>query len=364
MPDLNEATILETLKQINYPGFSRDIVSFGLVRSITLGDTAVTIQLAITTSNATVPQQLKTAVEAAVAALPDVKQVIVHVAVTQPQGQPNAGTNQPASQSRVSLPGVQHCIAIASGKGGVGKSTLTVNLACALQQQLTKQNRPDTIAILDADIYGPSIPLMLGIHDQPTVAHGKLQPMQQYGIEVMSMGLLIDETAPVAWRGPMVTKTIQQFIRDVDWQDIAILLVDLPPGTGDAHLTLTQSLALDGAIVVTTPQTVAVQVAQRGAQLFPKVDVSILGVVENMSFLQDSHSGQQQYLFGQGGGQQTADALGVPLLGQIPLDMAIRQGGDEGRPVMTDVSESTAAQAFGQLAQTVLTLVDGFSNTA
>jgi len=252
---------------------------------------------------------------------------------------------------------IKYAVAIASGKGGVGKSTFAVNLACALAQVLTAEGRPNKVGILDCDIYGPSIPLMIGLQGRPEVegddANAMLIPMEKYGVKVMSMGFLVDDNTPVVWRGPMVMKTIQQFVQNVKWGELDVLLVDLPPGTGDAQLSLVQTLPLDGAVIVTTPQPAAYNVARKGGLMFQKVNVPILGIAENMSFFLDP-AGQKHELFGSGGGAITAERLGTTLLGQVPLISDIRQGGDTGKPVTVSAPDSPAALIFRDIAETLL----------
>ena len=244
-------------------------------------------------------------------------------------------------------------IGIASGKGGVGKSTFAVNLACALARALSDQGRPGKVGLMDCDIYGPSVPLMIGVNGRPLLEGDTLLPLENFGVKVMSMGLLIDADAPVVWRGPMIMKTISQFATNVRWGELDVLLIDLPPGTGDAQLSIAQSMALSGSVIVTTPQTAAVSVALRGAAMFGKVGVPILGVAENMSYF-EGPDGQRQYLFGQGGGLKTATALDTELLGEVPLDPAVRQGGDHGIPVVISHPDSNAARVFKSVALTVL----------
>ena len=247
---------------------------------------------------------------------------------------------------------VKYAVAIASGKGGVGKSTATVNIACALQQLLEAQGKLG-VGVMDCDIYGTSIPLMLGAAGQPEVENDMILPLGNFGVRTMSMGFLVDEDTPVVWRGPMIMKTIQQFAQNVNWGELEILVIDLPPGTGDAQLSLVQTIPLDGAVIVTTPQPAAYNVARRGARMFEKVNVPLLGVVENMSYL-EGPDGTRQALFGEGGGQKTADALEVPLLGKIPLDGAIRIGGDNGIPIVISDPESPAALEFMKVAKAII----------
>jgi ATP-binding protein involved in chromosome partitioning len=248
---------------------------------------------------------------------------------------------------------VKHIVAVASGKGGVGKSTFAVNLACALARDLAEKGRPGRVGLMDCDIYGPSVPLMIGVNARPLLDGDTLIPLENFGVKIMSMGLLIDADAPVVWRGPMIMKTISQFATNVRWGELDVLLIDLPPGTGDAQLSIAQSLALSGAIIVTTPQTAAVSVALRGAAMFAKVGVPILGVAENMSFLEGA-DGSRQYLFGQGGGLKVATALDSILLGEVPLDPAIRQGGDHGIPVVISHPDGNPARVFRSIGLTVL----------
>jgi ATP-binding protein involved in chromosome partitioning len=349
----NEA-IMEELRKVKYPGFSRDIVSFGLVKAAAFEGGIARVALAISTNDPKVPKQLKDEVEQRLRSLPGVSRAVVEISVQAARATPTVpgGGGKPAAQR-----GIRRSVAIASGKGGVGKSTFAVNLACALAQVLTGRGRPGRVGLMDIDIYGPSVPLMIGLAGRPEVEgegpDAVLVPMEKYGVKVMSMGFLVDENTPVIWRGPMVMKTVQQFVQNVKWGELDVLLVDLPPGTGDAQLSLVQTLPLDGAVIVTTPQLAATQVALKGGLMFQKVNVPLLGVAENMSHFVDP-SGQRHALFGSGGGTATAERLGTVLLGEVPLIPAIREGGDRGVPVAVSEPDGTAARVFRTIAETLL----------
>ena len=348
--------IKEHLKQVKYPGFSRDIVSFGLVRSAAIVDHTAKVSLALTTSDPKIPLHLKREVDACLRAIPGVTETIIDIAVSPvkapatPAGG-NLGGNAAAPKT------IRHAVAIGSGKGGVGKSTFAVNLACALAQLLEAKGRKGRVGLMDCDIYGPSVPLMMGLDGRPEVegegASAMLIPMERHGVKVMSMGFLVDDNTPVVWRGPMIMKTVQQFVQNVKWGELDILLVDLPPGTGDAQLSLVQTLPLDGAVIVTTPQPAATNVARKGGLMFQKVNVPLLGVAENMSYFVDP-SGAKHALFGTGGGIVAAERLGTALLGQVPLIPEIREGGDTGVPIVVKSPESVAAGTFRDIADTLL----------
>ncbi|HKW27869.1 MAG TPA: Mrp/NBP35 family ATP-binding protein [Verrucomicrobiae bacterium] len=337
---LTQADIQNALKAVKYPGYSRDIVSFGLVKEISAVNGTVSVSMQLTSQNPDAARQIKEESERVLEALPGVNRV--QVEVRQPAGGQVASSNPFANQNRV--PGVKRVIAIASGKGGVGKSTVAVNLACALQHLDAR------VGLLDCDIYGPSIPLMMGVHERPTIsAQEQLVPPLGHGVKVMSIGLLLTDEQPVIWRGPMITKTIQQFLMAVEWGELDFLLVDLPPGTGDAQLSLCQTVPLDGGVIVTTPQEASLGVVRKGIAMFNKVNVPILGIVENMSYF-TTPNGDRVEIFGHGGGQAEAGRQNVPFLGEVPIFTEIREGGDQGVPVVVSAPDGPAAKVFIQIA--------------
>jgi len=249
------------------------------------------------------------------------------------------------------LPGVKNIIAIASGKGGVGKSTVSVSLAVALARTGAR------VGLLDTDIYGPSIPIMMGITEKPEIRGEKLIPIVKYGVSLMSIGFMIAEDTPLIWRGPMVMKAVEQLLTDVEWGNLDYLLMDLPPGTGDVQLTLAQKVPLTGVVIVTTPQDVALLDVVRGISMFRKLDVPILGVIENMSFFRCPHCGERSDIFSHGGGEAASKKLDVPFLGEVPIDLKIREGGDAGRPVLVDDSESPQSKVFMNLAEQLVSRI-------
>lgn len=343
-----EEQIKETLKGVNYPGYSRDIVSFGLVKGVAAANGSAGIDLELTTHNPEVAAQLKAECEAAVKALDGIERAMVQVKMP-PADQAPAGGGQ-AKPNRI--PGINKVIAVASGKGGVGKSTCSVNLACALAQTGAE------VGLLDCDIYGPSVPLMMGVNERPLVSPAeKLVPLMNHSVKLMSMGFLLEGDQPVIWRGPMIMKTIQQFVLQVDWGTLDYLLVDLPPGTGDAQLSLCQTVPLDGGVVVTTPQEASLGVVRKGIAMFERVNVPLLGIVENMSYF-TAPGGERVEIFGHGGGATEAQNQGTTFLGEVPIFTEIREGGDAGVPVVVSAPESVPAEAFGKVAATLREVLD------
>jgi len=342
MATLQESSVMEVLRTVKYPGYSRDIVSFGLVKGIQIDGGAVGVLLELTSPNPEIGRQIADAAKAALRdQLEGITDAHVQVQVPTPAAAASANTGVP---QRNRMPGVRRVVAVASGKGGVGKSTCSVNLACALERAGLR------VGLLDCDIYGPSIPLMMGIHERPTLTDDeRLVPPVSHGVKLMSMGFLIDPEQAVIWRGPMIQKTIHQFLNQVAWGDLDYLLVDLPPGTGDAQLSLCQSVPLDGGVIITTPQEASLGVVRKGVTLFEKVQVPIVGIVENMSGFR-LPDGTRVDIFGHGGGRLEAERKGVPFLGEIPLVVAIREGGDRGRPVVVADPSGEAALAFTAVA--------------
>ena len=331
--------ILEKLKEVKYPGLSRDIVSFGMIKDIEVGSNTVTVILAPTTAREEIVDQIRTAVIAMASEIPGVSNVEVTVT---PAEQPQRRMPQ---RGPGGIPGVTNVVAVASGKGGVGKSTVATNLALALA---ALGNR---VGLMDADVYGPSVPLMLGIDERPESTEEKrIIPVERFGLKVISLGLFIEPGMPVIWRGPMINKLLTQFMRDVDWGDLDFLILDLPPGTGDAQLTITQQLALAGGVIVTTPQDVALLDVRRGVTMFRQVNTPVLGVIENMSFHVCSGCGERVDIFGSAGGSRVAEEFSIPLLGEIPLVQEIREAGDAGRPIVVADPAHPQSQAFLRIA--------------
>ena len=339
---ITESEVKEALRAVRYPGFSRDIVSFGLVKSVTIDDGDVHVQLALATNDPNVPAAIKNDADRVLRDLGLTNAKVLIDIHAPPAG---AGT---AGMVTTRIPGVKHAIAIASGKGGVGKSTVAANLAVALEQTKAR------VGLCDCDIYGPSISLMFGTRERPTATEeNKIIPIEQYNLKLMSMGFLLDDASPAILRGPMVTRYTQQFLRQVEWGTLDYLVLDLPPGTGDIQLTIVQTVALSGAIIVTTPQEVALIDARKAATMFEKVNVPVLGLVENMSYFISPSDNKRYDIFGKGGGEREAQRLRVPLLGQIPIDIATRVSGDRGIPTVSEDPQSPVTAEFNRIADEI-----------
>ncbi len=335
--------IREALRQVRYPGFSRDIVSFGLIKHIACEPGLTTVQIEIQTTDPKVPEAIFRDCHAVLDPLPDIGHAKIEIEV---KGTPAAaGGGLGGTVGKSSIPGVKRVLAVASGKGGVGKSTVAANLAIALAATGAR------VGLCDCDLYGPSVAQMFGTSERPLAnEQDEIIPITAHGIQLMSMAFLLDGASPVIVRGPMATRYTQQFLRQVAWDNLDYLILDLPPGTGDIQLTIVQTVSVDGAIIVTTPQEVALIDARKAVAMFGKVNVPILGLIENMSWF-ECDAGKRYYLFGNGGGAREAELLSVPLFGQIPIDMATRERGDAGAPIaLLAPAASKVSAAFHQTA--------------
>ncbi|MHB2266249.1 Mrp/NBP35 family ATP-binding protein [Aliihoeflea sp. PC F10.4] len=362
---LTKETVLEALKSVKGPDFEGDLVSLGLISDIFIADSKVFFSITVPAARAQELEPLRAAAERVVKAIPGVLGAVVALTAEKkgggmesapprpapkPAPRPAAApTPPPSTQSgRRGIPGIKAIIAVASGKGGVGKSTTAVNLSLGLAAQGLK------VGVLDADIYGPSMPRLLGISGKPETVDGKtLKPMENYGLKVMSMGFLVEEETPMIWRGPMVMSALTQMLREVQWGELDVLVVDMPPGTGDAQLTMAQNVPLAGAVIVSTPQDLALIDARKGLNMFKKVDVPLLGIVENMSYFIAPDTGARYDIFGHGGAEREAERLGVPFLGAVPLTMDVRETSDAGTPVVVSNPEGAQAAVYRGIAAKV-----------
>ncbi len=336
---ITKEQVLDALKSVMDPDLKRDVVSLGFIKDLQIEGGRVSFIMELTTPACPLKEQLKTAAEQAVRGIAGVSEVQVEVTS-------KVSAHRVQMEEEI-LPGVRNIVAIASGKGGVGKSTVCVSLAVALARTGAR------VGLLDTDIYGPSIPIMMGVKEQPELKGQKLIPIIRYGVKLMSIGFLISEDTPLIWRGPMVMKAVEQLLMDVDWGELDYLMIDLPPGTGDVQLTLAQKVPMTGAVIVTTPQDVALLDVVRGISMFKKLNVPILGIIENMSFFQCPHCGERTEIFSHGGGEVASRKLEVPFLGEVPIDLKTRTGGDTGRPVVIEDPESGQSKIFMKIAEQI-----------
>jgi len=354
LDDATRERVLGCLRAVRDPGTGRDPVSLGWVTGLSLADGVLTVVLEVPAALGPTLEPLCREAEGRLSELPDIRasRVILTAERAPAAGSPPGSTRpdqrpsaSQASSNGIAPPGVRHIIAVASGKGGVGKSTTAVNLALALARQGLR------VALFDADIYGPSIPRMLGLGGtHPVVVNDRMQPLRAHGLSVMSIGFLLEEDEPVVWRGPMVMGALEQLLRDVEWGDQDVMVVDMPPGTGDTQLTMSQRVTLSGAVIVSTPQDIALMDARKGLTMFRKVNVPILGLIENMSYYVCPNCGHREEVFAHGGAKRTADEMGCPFLGEIPLDIRIRETSDSGNPVVAADPDGAHAAAYQAIA--------------
>jgi ATP-binding protein involved in chromosome partitioning len=337
---ITQADVLDALKTVMDPELNKDLVSLNMIRNIQIKDNNVAFDLVLTTHACPLKAEIEDSVREAVRAIVGIGDIKINTTADVPKAR--------SLPEKEAIRGVRNTIAIASGKGGVGKSTTAVNLAMALSKKGSK------VGILDIDIYGPSLPLMMGIHEPLAATDDKaLVPLVAHGIKLISVGFMLDEETPLIWRGPLVMQLVQQFLRGVDWGELDYLVIDLPPGTGDAQLTLVQTIPLTGTVIVTTPQDVALIDARRAIKMFNEVEVPILGIVENMSSFICPHCDKETEIFSHGGGKTTSERYEVPFLGNIPLEIGIRESGDAGTPIVESTPDSSVAKAYTLIAEKI-----------
>jgi ATP-binding protein involved in chromosome partitioning len=358
---LTEQAVMEALRAIKDPEAQQDIVTLGLVRDLAISDAGVAFTLAFTSQPLATKVTMHSMASKIVGQLPGVSRVQVKMGgggqgrpgpAAAHQGHAHGAPGAPAAAAADLIPEVKHTIAVSSGKGGVGKSTVAVNLALALR------GAGGTVGIIDSDVYGPDLPLMLGSRGRPGMFDNRIIPVEAHGLKMMSIGLLVNEKEPLVWRGPMIHSFIQQMLRDVMWGPLDYLVFDMPPGTGDAQLSLSQVIPLGGVVMVTTPQDVALLDVRKAIAMFQRLNVPVLGIVENMSHFACPHCGEKTAIFGDAGGRRIAEEYGVPLLAQIPLDPETRVAGDEGTPIILRRPDSAQAAAFRALARAVAERVE------
>jgi ATP-binding protein involved in chromosome partitioning len=352
-PIITEEQILDALRTVDDPDLHRDLVTLGMVRDVKICGGTVAFTVVLTTPACPLKAKIEADCRDAVGRIAGVHTLNIDMTAQVTTGRRGGGVS--AAAGGLLAPGVKHVIAVGSGKGGVGKSTVAANLAAALAETGAK------VGLMDADVYGPTVPILLGLEDEEMKQVGvrlpdgnvvaKIEPLRAHGVACVSVGFLVGPGQPVVWRGPMLAKIITQFLGDVQWGDLDYLLVDLPPGTGDVSMTLAQSIPLTGAVIVMTPQDVAASIAVKSVRMFQKLDVPILGVVENMSYFIAPDTGKAYHIFGHGGGQEAAEELKIPFLGEIPLDIPTRVGSDEGEPVVVAQPDSAQATVFREIAQ-------------
>jgi ATP-binding protein involved in chromosome partitioning len=349
--NITEHAVLDALRGIKDPDLGKDIVTLGMVQDLHIHDANVTFTLAFSGQAPASKVALHSSASKAVSQIPGVSRVQVKMGSA--TARPSAPHEPPPPADFI--PDVKHTVAVSSGKGGVGKSTIAVNLALALKQMGSE------VGLVDVDVYGPDVPLMMGARGRPGMFDNKIIPVEAHGIKIMSIGLLVAEREALVWRGPMIHSAVQQFLRDVMWGPLDYLVFDMPPGTGDAQLSLSQVVPLSGVVMVTTPQDVALLDVRKALGMFKKLNVPILGLVENMSYFVAPDTGKQYAIFGEGGGARVAEEFDVPLLGQIPLEMETRKGGDAGVPIVVGQKDSAQAKAFREIAAAVKARVDAVS---
>src|SRR6059036_1789833 len=335
---VTEDQILSALKQVQDPDLRKDIVSLGFIRNLKIDSGKVSFDLNLTTPACPVKDQMRDEAVARVKALPGVENVEIKM---------TSEVKQAPQLDKTALSGVRNIVAVGSGKGGVGKSTIAVNIAAALAAEGAR------VGLLDGDIYGPTTPIMLGLDQAPKSIGNRMIPQEASGLKFISMGLLVKSDQPLIWRGPMAHKALQQCLFDVEWGELDYLIVDLPPGTGDVHLTLAQAVPLTGAVIVSTPQDVGLRISMKTLRMFQQTRVPILGIVENMSYYICPHCDSRDQIFGQGGGSRAAEELGIPFIGEVPLDLAIRTQSDIGQPIVTAMPDAPSARTLRSIAEKV-----------